>query len=176
MARGYALTRPSLREALRLSEALAGFVEHVFGLAERKADEVLPELLAGEERRARDSRDADLRHEPAREESVVLETERTDVAENVVRAIRRVRSEAGRGKRAHEDIAAGAGIEREALGIRTAERGGRGRPLPERRRRADGHEGAQLANARGELGRGGDPADPAPPPREGPAPTPGPHR
>src|SRR5207245_4117313 len=92
-----------------------------------------------------------------REESVVLETERTDVAENVVRAIRRVRSEAGRGKRAHEDIAAGAVIEREALVIRTAEREGRGDRLLARRRRADGQEVVHLANAGGELGRGEDP-------------------
>src|SRR2546428_6053377 len=121
MARRCASTRPPRREASGLSQPLAGFVEHSFGLAKGKADEVLPELLAREERRARDSGHADLRDEPAREEGVVIESEGTDVAEHVVRALRRIRSEARGLQRAHQDIAAGAVVDLMPLRTRLAQ-------------------------------------------------------
>src|SRR2546428_11412206 len=98
MARRDALTRPARCESLRLSQPLARFVQNVVGLAEGEPDEVLPELFPGEERRPRDPGDADLRHEPLREEGVVLESERADIAEHVVRALGGVWGEAGRGK------------------------------------------------------------------------------
>src|SRR2546425_2492175 len=140
MARGDALTRPERCESLRLSQALARFIQNVVGLAEREPDEVLPELFSGEERGPRDTGDADLRHQPVREEGVVLESERADIAEHVVRAVWCVRGEAGRGKGAHEEVAARAVLDRQLLVIGTAEceRGGDG--LLEWRRRADRHE------------------------------------
>src|SRR2546425_8327794 len=110
-----------LRKRLRGREAPACFLEHVFGLAEREADEVLPELLAREKRRPRDSGDADLRHEPTREQRVVVESERADVAEHVVRALRSVRSEARRFESAHQHVAARAVFARESQVIRTAQ-------------------------------------------------------
>src|SRR5437867_8278598 len=134
MARRDALTRPARCESLRLSQPLACFVQYVAGLAEGKPDQVLPELFPREERGPRDSGDADLRHQPVREDGVVLESERADIAEHVVRAVGCVRGEPRRGKGAHEEVAARAVLDRQLLVIGTAEceRGGDG--LLERRR------------------------------------------
>ena len=128
-------------------------------LAEREPDEVTSQLAARIERRARHARDADRLHQPVCELSVVVEAERRDVAEDVVRAFGQPRREARDLEAAHEDVASRAVLRAELVVIRAPERETGGDRLLQRRRRADGDEVVHLTNAAAERRRRDDPSD-----------------
>src|SRR4051812_16906626 len=96
-------------ELLRATETLGRRVQHVGRLAEGEADEVPAELRPRVKGGAGNAGDAHRLHQPVRERDVVVEAERGDVAEDVVRTLRRARREAGALERGDEQIAAGAG-------------------------------------------------------------------
>ena len=97
------------------TETRARLLEDVRRLAERETDEVPAELSAREERGPGHSRDTNLAYEPVRERDVIVESERSDVAKHVVRALRRVWAEARGIERTHEAIAPRAVVGREPL-------------------------------------------------------------
>src|SRR5467141_5260027 len=94
------------------------------------------------------------------ERGVIVETERSDVAEHVVRALWRVRGEARGIEDADEVIATCAVLRREPVVVRAAKLERNGDRLLQRRRRADGDEVVHLSNGAGQLGRRDDPSDP----------------
>ena len=80
------------------------------------------ELAPRKERRPRDTGDADIADQPVGELGVIVETERADVAEHVVRTLGSVRGEARRVEAADQHIAARSILDREAIVITRPER------------------------------------------------------
>ena len=104
--------RPRLGLRARMEQTGTRFIEQISGLAEREPDEVPPELTPRVEGRSGDAGDPDFAHVPLRECDVIIETERADVAEHVIRALRGVRAEPRRIEDPHEVIATGTVVDR----------------------------------------------------------------
>src|SRR5436309_10719329 len=148
---------PILNESAELLYALSGFPEHVVGLRKTEADLGAAELGVGVERRARHGGHAAFLDQPHRERVVVVHAGRLHevggVGEDVVRAARLPRDEAGRLDVAPEEVAAllVALAQTDVVRVREPERGDR--RLLERMRRADGDEVVGAADTDRELRR-----------------------
>src|SRR6266404_4945439 len=105
------------RKRRHARKAHPGFFEDIRRLAEREADQVPPELAAREERRSGYTGDTYRTDEPVGECDVVIETERANIAEDVIRTLWSVRAQASGIEDAHQMVPPSAVLGREPFVI-----------------------------------------------------------